>query len=171
MVKVKLIEFKKIPSTNTYLKENYEKLESFTFVRTDYQTKGRGQFERQWMSANGRNLLLSFVLKDIHISQLTTIKEWVKSAIFATLGSFGLDVYFKEPNDVYCNDRKLCGILMETKGSGQQLDYVVVGIGLNVNQFLFQNFKATSLFIETKKTHNVRKVMSKLITNLLESYF
>ncbi|MFA7417867.1 MAG: biotin--[acetyl-CoA-carboxylase] ligase [Acholeplasma sp.] len=171
MAKVKLKEFKKIPSTSDYLKDNYEKLESFTFVRTDYQTKGRGQFERKWMSANGRNLLMSFMIKDVAINQLTTIKEWVKSAIFATLGSFGLDVYFKEPNDVFCNEKKLCGILMETKGSGSKLDYVIVGIGLNVNQFIFHNFKATSLFIETKKIQNVRKVMSKLMANLLESYF
>lgn len=171
MAKVKLKEFKKIPSTSDYLKDNYEKLESFTFVRTDYQTKGRGQFERKWMSANGRNLLMSFIIKDVAIKQLTTIKEWVKSAIFATLGSFGLDVYFKEPNDVFCNEKKLCGILMETKGSGTKLDYVIVGIGLNVNQFIFHNFKATSLFIETKKIQNVRKVMSKLMANLLESYF
>jgi len=171
MAKVKLKEFKKIPSTSDYLKDNYEKLESFTFVRTDYQTKGRGQFERKWMSANGRNLLMSFIIKDVAINQLTTIKEWVKSAIFATLGSFGLDVYFKEPNDVFCNEKKLCGILMETKGSGTKLDYVIVGIGLNVNQFIFHNFKATSLFIETKKIQNVRKVMSKLMANLLESYF
>src|SRR5690554_1916965 len=171
MAKVKLKEFKKIPSTSDYLKDNYEKLESFTFVRTDYQTKGRGQFERKWMSANGRNLLMSFIIKDVAINQLTTIKEWVKSAIFATLGSFGLDVYFKEPNDVFCNEKKLCGILMETKGSGTKLDYIIVGIGLNVNQFIFHNFKATSLFIETKKIQNVRKVMSKLMANLLESYF
>src|SRR5690554_7867573 len=171
MAKVKLIEFKKIPSTNDYLKDNYEKLDSFTFVRTDYQTKGRGQFERQWLSSNGRNLLVSFMIKDVPTNQLINIKEWVKSALFATLGSLGLDVYFKEPNDVFCNDKKLCGILMETKGSGTKLDYVIVGIGLNVNQFLFHKFKATSIFLETKKTHNVRKIMSKLMTNLLESYF
>lgn len=171
MAKVKLIEFKKIPSTNDYLKANYEKLTSFTFVRTDYQTQGRGQFDRKWASSNGRNLLMSFLMKDIPINQMNNIKEWVKSAIFATLGSLGLDVYFKEPNDVFCHDKKLCGILIETKGSGQKFEYVIVGIGLNVNQFLFHKFKATSVFIETKKIHNVRKIMSKFMANLLESYF
>ena len=150
MAKVKLIEFKKIPSTNDYLKDNYEKLDSFTFVRTDYQTKGRGQFERQWLSSNGRNLLVSFMIKDVPTNQIINIKEWVKSALFATLGSLGLDVYFKEPNDVFCNDKKLCGILIETKGSGKKFDYVIVGIGLNVNQFVFHSFKATSIFLETK---------------------
>nr|WIF88960.1 hypothetical protein QOL21_02870 [Acholeplasma laidlawii] len=60
---------------------------------------------------------------------------------------------------------------METKGSGDKFDYVIVGIGLNVNQFIFHKFKATSIFLETKKTQNVRKIMSKLMTNLLESYF
>ncbi|WP_025725272.1 biotin--[acetyl-CoA-carboxylase] ligase [Acholeplasma granularum] len=171
MAKIKLIEFKKIPSTNDYLKENYEKLPSFTFIRTDYQTKGRGQFERKWLSANAKNLLLSFMLKDIQMDQIIIIKEWVKSAIFSTLGSLGMDVYFKEPNDVYVNDKKLCGILMETKGSGNKFDYVIIGIGLNVNQIIFQNFKATSIFLETKKVQNVSGIMSKLITNLLESYF
>lgn len=171
MAKVKLLEFKQVNSTSDYLKANYQSLNSFTIVRADYQTKGRGQFERTWKSARGKNLLCSLLLKDVPLNQITLIKEWVKSSIFSLLGSYGLDVYFKEPNDVYVDDKKLCGILIETQSSGQKFDYVIIGIGLNVNQIIFQNFKATSIFRETKKVLNVRQVLSKLTANLLESYF
>ncbi len=171
MAKLKIISFKQIPSTNDYLKKNYQDLKSFTVVRTDYQTQGRGQFERRWHSARGKNLLCSLLLKDVALDQVTLIKEWVKSSIFSLLGSLGLDVYFKEPNDVYVNDKKLCGILIETQSSGTKFDYVVVGIGLNVNQVLFPGYKATSIFLETKKVYDVKRLYSKLLSTLLENYF
>src|SRR5690606_10436096 len=145
MAKVKLIELKQVNSTNDYLKSKYEELPSFTVVRADYQTAGRGQFDRKWNAARGKNLLFSLLLKDIPFDQIITIKEWIKSSIFQTLGSFGLDVYFKEPNDVYVDDKKICGILIETKSNEKNFDYVIIGIGLNVNQMLFSGFKATSL--------------------------
>lgn len=171
MAKVKLIELKTIPSTNDYLKENYKDLSSFTIVRADYQTKGRGQFERLWKSSRGANLLFSLLLKDVALNQLITIKEWVKSSIFELLGSYGLDVHFKEPNDVYVGEKKLCGILIETSSSSNIYDYVIIGVGLNVNQLLFSGFKATSLKLLTKKNFNVRRVMSQLTAHLLENYF
>ncbi|MBN3490195.1 biotin--[acetyl-CoA-carboxylase] ligase [Acholeplasma equirhinis] len=171
MAKLKIVELKQVDSTNDYLKKHYQELPSFTVVRTDYQTAGRGQFERRWNSARGKNLLFSLLLKDVPFDQIITIKEWVKSSIFSLLGSYGLDVYFKEPNDVYVDDKKICGILIETKSTEKNFEYVIVGIGLNVNQLLFSGFKATSLTILTKKMLNVRSVFSKLIANLLESYF
>ncbi len=171
MAKIKIVEVKQVESTNSYLKEHYQELPGFTMVRTDYQTKGRGQFDRKWTSARGRNLLCSLLLKDVPFDQIVTIKEWVKSSIFALLGSYGLDVYFKEPNDVYVEDKKISGILIETKSSADKFDYVIVGIGLNVNQILFAGLKATSLYILTKKMQDVKRVFSKLIANLLENYF
>src|SRR5690606_33088231 len=158
MAKVKLIELSTVTSTNDYLKEHYKELPTFTIVRADYQTKGRGQFERRWFAARGANLLFSLLLKDVALNQIVTIKEWVKSSIFELLGFYGLDVYFKEPNDVYVEDKKLCGILMETSTSSNIYDYVIIGVGLNVNQLLFAGFKATSLKLLTKKTFNVRRV-------------
>lgn len=171
MAKIKVVEFKRIESTNDYLKNNYQKLPTFTAVRTDYQTKGRGQFDRRWYSSYGKNLIFSLLLKDVLFDQLTLIKEWVKSSLFSLLGSYGLDVYFKEPNDIYVNDKKICGILIETKSNQTMFDYVIIGIGLNINQLFFPGLKATSMHIETKKSYSIRKVFSKLISNLLENYF
>lgn len=172
MAKIKLIELKTVTSTNDYLKLHYKELPSFTVVRADYQTKGRGQFDRRWFASRGANLLFSLLLKDVALNQIGIIKEWVKSSIFSLLGSYGLDVYFKEPNDVYAGNKKLCGILIETSSSSQQIyDYVVIGIGLNVNQIFFTGFKGTSLKLLTKKNYAVRRVMSQLVANLLESYF
>ena len=54
---MKTIHFETIDSTNTYLKENYEKLDNFTFVSADFQSAGRGRNNRNWKSEKGENLL------------------------------------------------------------------------------------------------------------------
>ncbi len=140
-------------------------------MRTDFQTSGRGQFDRKWVSSKGKNLLFSLLLKDVPFDQITHIKEWVKSSLFASFGKLGLDAYFKEPNDFYTNEKKLCGILIETKNNEERFEYIIIGVGVNVNQILFRDFKATSILKETKKQVDVRKVLSIIVNNLLENYF
>ncbi len=171
MPKVKLIDLKQVDSTNDYLKANYKKLTPFTFVKADYQKKGRGQFDRRWQSNSGRNLLFSFILKKIDFSQITLIKEWVKSSLFEVLGKYGLDPYYKEPNDIYINDKKLCGILIETLSNDKQFEYVIIGIGLNVNQTLFPLLNATSIYKETKKKVKINELYSLIINSLIDNYF
>ena len=61
---MKTIHFETIDSTNTYLKENYEKLDNFTFVSADFQSAGRGRNNRNWKSEKGENLLFSLLIKD-----------------------------------------------------------------------------------------------------------
>lgn len=170
-MKIKLVEFNKIPSTNDYLKEKYQEYQSFTIVRADYQTKGKGQFDRKWLSSKGKNLLFSLLLKDVAFNQITHIKDWVKSSLFAAFGNFGLDVRFKEPNDFYVDDKKICGILIESKSNEDRFDYVIIGIGINVNQTMFNQFKATSILKETKKVVQVSTVLRIIMNNLIENYF
>lgn len=171
MPKVKIIDFSKIGSTNDYLKDNYEKLDSFTFVKTKYQLEGRGQFDRKWVSFKGRNLLFSFIIKNTPFNQMNLIKEWVKASIFQLLEDLGLKPSFKEPNDIYVNNKKICGILIETKSDEKMFRYVIVGIGLNVNQIIFPSLNATSILKETKKTNKIKIIFNDLLNILLDNYF
>ena len=133
--------FKTIDSTSSYLKREYKSLKNFTFVSSDFQTKGRGRNTRSWISDKNTNLLFSFLLKEEKLvdnfasisilSALSVIKVLVKMKIN--------NVSLKWPNDVFINDSKVAGILLEGISENNKLDAVIVGIGINVNQTDFDN--------------------------------
>ncbi len=124
-----------------------------TIVQTDFQTLGRGQRGNVWESEPGMNLTFSaFITQPLPLA-----KNLYRLNILAALSlhrvlqpylspSHRLEV--KWPNDLYLNDRKLAGILVESSILGEGLEWFVLGIGLNVNQMNFSHPLATSLLKE-----------------------
>lgn len=157
------LRFKEMGSTSDYLKENYKDFSDFTVVRTDHQTKGRGQFDRTWQSEANKNLLCSVLLKDVEISKMDKIKNIVINSLSTTIKSYGLIPRFKAPNDLYINDKKICGILIENLIQDTCYLYVVIGFGLNVNQTEFTNLNATSIALENKITVDVESLYQAFI--------
>lgn len=143
MTKLEL-HVKSLDSTNDYLKENHQDLPAFTIIRADHQLKGRGQFDRVWESAVGENLLVSILLKDVDISKIDDIKFSIVDSLLDVLSKYDINARFKAPNDLYVEENKIAGILIETKLGIKTFDYVVIGIGLNINQTLFCIPQATS---------------------------
>ncbi|MBQ2658773.1 MAG: biotin--[Erysipelotrichaceae bacterium] len=131
---MKRIHFKELDSTNTWLKQNYQKLEDMTFVSAESQSAGRGRRGRSWESREG-NLYLSLLLKDEkYLKQAEAISSVSAYLILKILEGYGLkDLNIKWPNDIYVKDDKICGILLESI-STDKLECLIVGIGLNVNQ-------------------------------------
>jgi len=106
-----------------------------TLIIADEQTAGRGRLERPWLAPRGTSLLFSLVLRphlEVRLAQgLTMIAGLaVQEAIRDVCG---LPARLKWPNDIMLHGRKAGGILTEMSSTGHRLDYVVVGIGLNVN--------------------------------------
>lgn len=165
-----LLTFNEIESTSNLLKEHYSSLPHFTFVKTNYQLKGRGQYERTWISNRDENVLFSILLKDLKIGSITYLKKWIIEGLSTLLHIYGVASEFREPNDIFVNDLKISGILFETRSFEDNLDYVVIGIGLNVNQVKFPNVLATSMKLTLKETLNVEKVFNQLIDVLINSY-
>ncbi|HPQ45229.1 MAG TPA: biotin--[acetyl-CoA-carboxylase] ligase [Syntrophales bacterium] len=103
-------------------------------VIADQQTAGRGRFrDRVWHSPQGRNLYTSIILRpDIQpaYAQLLTL---VAGVALAEVLSTYCPVTLKWPNDVLAGGRKISGILTEMKVRGRYIDFVVVGIGVNIN--------------------------------------
>jgi BirA family transcriptional regulator, biotin operon repressor / biotin---[acetyl-CoA-carboxylase] ligase len=145
MISYTLMEFDSLSSTSDFLKENQAYFPHMTFIRANHQTQGRGQFDRLWQSEPKQNILCSILLKDISISKASLIKLWVMESLIDFLQKLGINAMFKEPNDIYVQEDKLCGILIETKSTEDHFDHVVIGIGLNVNQMTFERSNATSL--------------------------
>ena len=117
-------------------------------IVTDYQTAGRGQRGNQWIAQPGQNLTFSVVLRPTFLAAVDQF--WLNMAV--SLGIIdALDPLaescfrIKWPNDIYINNQKLGGILIENTVQGHTLVWSVIGIGLNINQTTFQYPTATSL--------------------------
>ena len=134
----KIQHFKELPSTNTYARAqatlNAE--EGLVYV-ADHQTEGRGQFERQWESPAGKNLLFSVLIRPpvapSHAPIITQIA--CRSVAEVLKNSYGIECEIKRPNDLLVNGKKICGILTESSShSPKRIENVIIGIGLNVNE-------------------------------------
>ncbi|ARK13277.1 biotin--[acetyl-CoA-carboxylase] ligase [Fibrella sp. ES10-3-2-2] len=130
-----------------------EDLPEGTIVVTDQQTQGRGQRGNQWEAQPGQNLTFSLILTPSFLSAAEQfwLNMAVSLAIQDTLSPLlsGRRLTIKWPNDVYVEDRKLGGVLIENTLQGYVLGHSVVGIGLNVNQVGFNVPTATSLLLES----------------------
>ncbi|MBN1640610.1 MAG: biotin--[acetyl-CoA-carboxylase] ligase [Anaerolineae bacterium] len=124
-------------------------------VLADEQTAGKGRLARSWWAPAGTGLLLTLVLRPRLVPRQAQRLTMICSlAVCDAIGSVGdLCPRVKWPNDVLIGGRKVCGILTELGLTGDQLDYALVGIGVNVNLDLGQApplmAPATSLSAET----------------------
>lgn len=165
-----LIHFKEIDSTNNYLKSSYRLLDNFTFASADYQSHGKGRNNRIWNSESGENLLFSFLIKDENLLKESPIISLITAVeiakIVETYKIKGVSI--KWPNDVLIGDKKVCGILAE----GELPNYLVVGIGLNVNQKEYSKDlrrPATSLKNVIKKEIDINQLKEKLFDQLVSN--
>ncbi|MFQ5813856.1 MAG: biotin--[acetyl-CoA-carboxylase] ligase [Anaerolineae bacterium] len=125
-----------IGSTNEVLKElAAQGAPEGTLVIADEQTAGKGRLGRRWLAPPGTSLLLSLLFRpDLAPDQAQRLTMICSLAIADAIeGLTGLPVGLKWPNDVFIGGRKAGGILTESGTTGGHLDYVVVGMGLNVN--------------------------------------
>ena len=128
-------------STNTLMKNHAEAMPHGHVIAARSQTAGRGQRGNSWESAPAMNLTYSQMLRptamdasrQFELSMLTSL------AILGVLRRRmpGVELNVKWPNDIYAGDRKLGGILIEGSVCGTALDYMVLGVGVNVNQTEF----------------------------------
>jgi BirA family transcriptional regulator, biotin operon repressor / biotin---[acetyl-CoA-carboxylase] ligase len=146
-----IIYFNQVNSTNKFALELIRQnlAENGTVVLAEYQSEGKGQFGREWMSNAYENLMFSIILK--HVTNVPSnpfiINKTITLSMFQCISQLlpDSDIKIKWPNDIYADKRKISGILVENNFSGQQLNYSIVGIGLNVNQ----DFEAVNMLQAT----------------------
>lgn len=156
-----------IDSTNDYLKRRINK--NFDTVLAHKQTKGRGTRGRVWLSTEGV-LMFSFVIKE---EKNVSIEEYMKLPLIAGMALLealreveALNYMFKWTNDIYLEDKKLSGILMEKNGE----DFIV-GIGVNLNIMEFGDLNAISLRSITGKNYDKVRVTEIIINKMKEFLF
>lgn len=165
------LHLNKIDSTNNYLKQNYKNLKDYTFVSTNLQTNGKGRNEREWKSENGKNLLFSLLLLDKplfkHYKEISIITAYSIIEVLSRLGVKGISL--KWPNDVYVNGKKICGILLESV-SEDEMKCLIIGVGINVNQTIFEGeyrVEPTSILKETNNKQDIGKIKEDIYTTLV----
>lgn len=132
-----ILHFQKAGSTNQIALELARKgYPEGTLVVAEEQTAGRGRWQRPWLSPQGKALLFSLILRPeilpYNVPEVTLVAG---AAVARALHSYtGIQPGIKWPNDLLYQGRKFCGILVEMEAAAEQLNYLVVGIGINVNQ-------------------------------------
>jgi BirA family transcriptional regulator, biotin operon repressor / biotin---[acetyl-CoA-carboxylase] ligase len=137
------LRFDEIASTNDYAKEILSKSKPAEgmVIRADNQSDGHGQFGSKWDSSRGENLLLSLILYPnfleltSHFLLSACVALAVRDCVAEILPTY--QVKIKWPNDIYINNKKVAGILIQNSVIGNHLQSSIVGIGLNINQLNF----------------------------------
>lgn len=171
-----LIVLDSVTSTNDYLKKlGSEGCANGTVVATREQNKGKGRLGRVWQSKRDDNVMFSLLLRpNISPSEVATITPIAGLAVCKALREFtGLDFKIKWPNDIILGHKKLVGILTEMSAEFDAVEYIVTGIGINVDQTNFPEeiaHKATSLLLETGRHYDKNKLLACVLAHLEEEF-
>jgi len=132
-----IVYFQELESTQEYAKEivENEKIDGIIVI-TDNQTKGKGTKGRSWIANANENITMTIILKlNWEVSKLEgltlKIAEEIQKAIKEL---YGYNLIIKEPNDLLLNNKKICGILIQSSIISNKVNYILIGIGFNVNQ-------------------------------------
>lgn len=171
-----IIKLNAIDSTNSYLKRlsSKEVIKDFTVAITNYQTKGRGQMGTQWSSQESKNLMFSVfkVINNTKVEDNFYISMVVAISILEALKSFKIkNLKVKWPNDILSEEKKIGGILIENVIKQTNISASIIGIGINVNQTLFDNLpQASSMRLISGRVYDLDEVLH-LILKKLKHYF
>lgn len=169
-----IISYKKTGSTNDIAYELAEKgIKEGAVIIADEQTLGKGRHGRQWVSPPKGGIYMSCVLRpEMAPNEIPRITLMAAVAVAKSVRSVtALPASIKWPNDILVNGRKVCGILTEMKAEQDRIDFIVLGIGINVNTAVKALPKgATSLRAELHSSggdQNLSRI--ELARNIIES--
>ncbi|MEM3627822.1 MAG: biotin--[acetyl-CoA-carboxylase] ligase [Candidatus Bathyarchaeia archaeon] len=173
-----IILLRRVDSTNNFAKKlaRYGAVEG-TVVVAEEQTAGRGRHGRKWFSPKG-GLYFSVILRPkMKVNKTVGVIVAAGLAVIKVLSeNYGLRVEAKWPNDVLLDGKKVCGILTEVNSTGENVNYVVVGIGINVNSATAKEFPeelkpiATSLREKLKRKVELEPLLKQCLEKLEEVY-
>ena len=150
-----IYETEETPSTNTFLKQKAsEHCPEGALAVTHMQTAGKGRLGRVWKTERDSSAIFSYILMpEISPKDISAITQVVGLAVCRALNRlFNINCEIKWPNDIICENKKLCGILCEMSAELDRVNYIIPGIGINCDQQSFPEEiaeKATSVYLET----------------------
>jgi BirA family biotin operon repressor/biotin-[acetyl-CoA-carboxylase] ligase len=167
-----------VDSTNLYAKKIAEgSFAEGTVIIADEQLQGKGRMGRSWTSPKGKGIWMTIMLKPkICPADAAKITLITACAVCQAIEDIcGIYPKIKWPNDIVLNGKKLCGILTEMSAEMDEINYLIVGIGINVNLELEdfpEELKAIATSIKIEKGDSIkRKELAAAIINKFESYY
>lgn len=178
--------FEQIDSTHKYAQRIVEKEKNREndgkVIIAELQTEGIGTKGRQWYTGKGKNIAMTIILntdkkakelKDLPID----IAKAIQKAIFDL---YGYSLEIKPPNDLMLNNKKICGILTQINTLGEEIQYILISFGFNVNEDYFNSKNidesreeqldlkqiATSLKLDFNKEFNREEIITKILENI-----
>lgn len=165
-----------VDSTQKLAQSLQHQLDEPFIVISEHQSNGRGRFNRNWESKANEGIWMSLVFKDhVPFEKIQTFNLFISLAIAKTIQIFvdEKDVKIKWPNDVYIQNKKVCGFLTEINGNIDEVSGIICGIGININQTTFNEDikdKATSIHLATDKIIDRYQILEMLISNIIKYY-
>tara|TARA_B100000575_G_scaffold287537_1_gene286060 strand:- start:231 stop:1019 length:789 start_codon:yes stop_codon:yes gene_type:complete len=167
--------FQKLDSTNKEAKNiiDESKIKSGSIIITDFQYDGKGRNKKKWYASSGKSITFSLIFKpEFELKKINLLSLVVGIAIANTMKKLNVDAKLKWPNDIFINDKKCGGILIESKISKNKIKYLIIGIGININENQYEFDSSlenivTSLYIE-KGSPIQRELIVAYILNELE---
>jgi BirA family biotin operon repressor/biotin-[acetyl-CoA-carboxylase] ligase len=168
----KLFYHENLPSTNSYAASllRSKDVPEGAVVYTNYQSDGRGQAGNKWESEENKNLLISIILYPTMISTADQfqLSMAISLGICDFLHRYTDAISIKWPNDIYINDDKIAGILIENSIMRDSIEHTIAGIGININQVKFPDNvpNPVSLAILTGVQYDLVVCLSQLTSDL-----
>lgn len=148
-----------------------------TVAILDKQTEGKGRLNRKWQSLEYKGMWLSILLRPEILPQQAPQLTLLTATVVADLlkEDFALEPMIKWPNDVLLQKKKVAGILTEMQAEQDRIQYIVLGIGLNINHTEKDlpettNYQATSLFLETGKKRRIQSIIRQFLNRFEKAY-
>lgn len=173
---VEIIHIKETDSTNNFLKRlaSEQNLAEETVVWADFQTAGKGQRGNTWESDAGKNLLFSIIFYPcmLEASEQFVLSQAVSLAVAGCLKKYTDDIAIKWPNDIYWQEKKICGILLENTLIDDKIGQSVVGIGININQTDFRSNAPNPISLAqiTSNSYNPESILNEVLNNIIIYY-
>lgn len=176
-----LYVFPELESTNTYARKIVDEgAPEGAVVLADYQSAGKGRFGHSWYSSRGVNILMSLILRPRITVEL--VQKITLATAIILIESFqrflrhedesSIVFSVKWPNDILVGNKKIAGILAESAVKNKSIEFIIIGMGINVNQDIREletgiRDTATSLYMETGRTFSREKLIVQIL-NIFE---
>lgn len=164
----KIILLNEVDSTNNYATRLIQKgmAKHGMAISAVSQTSGKGRFHRNWISEPGKNIILSVItdMNGVFLNERFLLSMIAALSVAQLIeDNYSLKPFVKWPNDIFVNDRKTGGILVENTIRGTLWQWAVTGFGININQENFGEYQnATSLFNESYKKSDINELTHEL---------
>ena len=166
---------KETDSTNSWIKRlAKDGAEHGTLAVAEFQSAGRGRFDRRWEAPEGSSIMMTLLLRPEFSPQYASMLTLVMGmAVAQAAEELGFNVSIKWPNDIVISKKKICGILTEMSTEIDYINHVVIGVGINVNQDTFpDDIKETASSLKMELGKRIKRSgLIAAVMKIFEKYY